>query len=200
MDEASRHEALKLALYHCCNQSINSPGTSTYLVWLLMLQKHMQKPITYSSLFLLRLVTKVLTQALTPHTVVSLAWHAYSPFPLPAAPDQMHWVSALENYCCALLLQGVLSSEGPSGAAVLTGRTFLTVSRPCAIFRSPSPCRWLEVASGGRERPMLCKCLRAGTTPGDRRLMASELCCLQFKWWSWQTPPQTNRVGVPFCG
>lgn len=54
-----------------------------YVVWLLMLQKHMQKTITYLSLFLLRLVTRTLTQGLIPHTGVLLSRHAYSPF-LPA--------------------------------------------------------------------------------------------------------------------
>ena len=173
-----------LQLFHCCIQRTNSPETSTYLVWLLMLQKHMQKPITYL-ITILRLVTRARTQALIPQHC-SFAVEAFSSllFCLPAAPDQMHWVPALENYRCTLLLQGVLSSGRPRSTVVLMVRTALSVlqlcaifSSPspqlCAIFRSPSPRRWPEAQSSGWCSLNVCERAPHGGTGGWRQ--ASEL-------------------------
>lgn len=61
-----------------------------FLVWLLMLQKHIQKPITYISLFLLGLIRRALTQALIPHTAVLLLRHTVL-FLAAGAADQMQW-------------------------------------------------------------------------------------------------------------
>lgn len=130
------------------------------LVWLLMLQKHIKKPITYISLFLLRLIRSTSTSS--DPSRCCFAVEAHCPF---------FWLLEQQlrcsgNYCCTSLLQGVLSSERPCGAAVLTAGTSLPVWWLCAIFSSSSPRRCLEAPSGGREMLELCKCLQAGTTPG----------------------------------
>lgn len=91
----------------------------------------------------------------------------------------------------------MLSPEWNCGTTVLLGGTFLTVLQLSAVFSSPSPRRWLAAPSSGRERRMLCKCLRAGTTPGDGSQEASELYCLWFEGWQWQTSPQTNWIRGP---
>lgn len=117
-----------------------------YLVWLLMLQKHIRKPITYISLFLLGLIRRALTQALIPHTAVLLLGHTVLFWLLE------YQIRCSGNYCSTSLLQGVLSSERPCGAAVLTGRTFSPMLWLCAIFSSSSPRRCLEAPSGGKER------------------------------------------------
>lgn len=114
---------------------------------------------------------------------------------LPGAPDQTHWFPALENYCCTSLLQGVLRDH-----VVLQSWKEGHFLLCCGSVPSQFPIPTQGAARGGRERVMLSKHLRADSTPGDGSLMASELYCLHFKWWSWQPPPHTNWVGVPFCG
>lgn len=75
--------------------------------------------------------------------------------------------------------------------------TFYCVVALCHL-QLPIPTQ--GAARGGREKVMLSKHLRADSTPGDGSLMARELYCLRFEWWTWQPPPHTNWVRVPFCG
>lgn len=158
-----------------------------FLVWLLMLQKHIQKPITYISLFLLRLIRRALTPALIPHTAALLFVEAHCPFLAARAPDQMQWKLLLyfsaagsaviweTMWCC--------SPDRRDSFAHVVAMCHLYLLIPTQV---PGGSQWWQA--------------EAGTTPGSGAWMTNELYCLRFQWQSWQAPLQTNWVGVPFCG
>lgn len=156
-----------------------------------MLQKHIQKPITYISLFLLRLIRRAQTQAWIPHTAVLLL-----------RLTALFWLLEQQircsgNYCCTSLLQGVLLFETPRSTAVLTGGTLLPMLWLCAIF---TPHAHTGAWRLPVERLVPCEChcpgwqhTRSASTPG-KRVVLPVVSVVQL------APPQTNWVGVPVCG
>lgn len=58
----------------------------------------------------------------------------------------------------------------------------------------PGGSQWWQGEAGSLEMSVGWHHTRSGSWT------ASELYCLRCHWWSWQAPPQTNGVGVPFCG
>lgn len=177
------------------------------------------KPKLPRDLYIPRLVANVTkAHAKANHVFVTiLTWANYKDSNRGSDPSRCCFTCTFSFFACLQPQIRYIGSQGwkitavlcccrehchlrPCGTAVPIGRTFLLCcsSVPCS---APMP---TQVAGGSqrrRERLVLCKCLQAGTTPGMRaRWQASQSSCLQFERWSWQTPPQTNGVGVSFCG
>lgn len=167
-----------------------------------MLQKRMQKPVTYLPLFLLRLVTRMLTRALIPRTAVLLSRRAHSPFSPACSPraDALGPSAGRLLLCSAAAGRAVICEAVWLCGPVRKDFFWLCCGSVPSLAPHPRAGGWRLPVVAGRGWRRVNACELAPHQGMPVWWQESELHCLQFEWWHWQTPPQTNRVGVPFCG
>lgn len=160
-----------------------------FLVWLLMVQKHIQKPITYISLFSLRLIRRALTQALIPHTAVLLFVEAHCLFFFFWLLE--HQIRCSGNYCCTSLLQGGLSSEKETMWCCSPDRRdiFAHCVALCHLYlliptQVPGGSQWWQA--------------EAGTTPGSGTWMEVTCTAWGFSGRAGKHHPKQTELGSHF--